>query len=174
MDWYQAVNQNIDFRSFSNIWYWIMLALCWSVINHRVMGIPYDLILRGARAGGQHELDVETLAAIHARRVQGMLGNGGGWAIGLGAALIVSLILLGWIYGFELAQAMTCLLVPLSGVMIMSVHTSACILGGDSHGPALFRRLRLHRIITQSIGMLAIFATALWGMYVNMSIGALL
>ena len=40
-------------------------------------------------------------------------------------------------------------------------------------GEALIARLARHRLAVQVIGMIAIFVTAMWGMYQNLSIGAL-
>jgi len=43
----------------------------------------------------------------------------------------------------------------------------------DLSGEALHGRLTRHRIYTQMLGVVSIFVTALWGMYQNMSFGAL-
>ena len=50
MDWYDTVFEVIDMRSFSNLWYWIGLAVLWSSVSHWVLGVPYDSILRAKRA----------------------------------------------------------------------------------------------------------------------------
>ncbi len=43
------------------------------------------------------------------------------------------------------------------------------IRGGDNAGEGLWRRMRIHRMITQFIGIVSIFVTALWGMFQNLS-----
>ncbi len=45
--------------SFSNLWYWIALAVMWSSTSHWVLGVPYDMIQRARREGGQAEADLE-------------------------------------------------------------------------------------------------------------------
>ena len=42
----------IDLRSFSNLWFWLMLAVAWSNVTHFVMGVPFDMVQRAKRKGG--------------------------------------------------------------------------------------------------------------------------
>ncbi|NEU35147.1 hypothetical protein GN156_31320 [bacterium LRH843] len=55
----------------------------------------------------------------------------------------------------------------------MSVSTSRRIVAGEGQGEALWRRLRIHRVLSQLVGMVAIFITAFWGMYQNMMVQVL-
>ena len=41
----------IDLRSFSNLWFWLMLAVAWSNVTHYVMGVPFDMVQRAKRKG---------------------------------------------------------------------------------------------------------------------------
>jgi hypothetical protein len=43
----------IDMRSFSNLWYWIALAVLWSSTSHWVLGVPFDMIQRARRRAGR-------------------------------------------------------------------------------------------------------------------------
>ena len=63
-----AAFEVIDIRSFSNLWFWMVLAVMWSSASHRVIGIPYDMIQNAKRHGGQAERDLEGLMQINARR----------------------------------------------------------------------------------------------------------
>ena len=40
-------------------------------------------------------------------------------------------------------------------------------------GEPLFRMMHKHRVLTQVVGVISIFITAMWGMLQNMTIGAL-
>ena len=102
MDWFQLITEVIDLRSFSNLWYWIGLAVVWSTVSHWVLGVPYDIVLRARRRGGQAMEDLEDLARINVNRIL---------------------------------------------------------------------QLVRHRFWTQLIGMVAIFVTAMWGMYKNLYVG---
>jgi hypothetical protein len=62
---------------------------------------------------------------------------------------------------------------PFSLLMLLSLRTSLMIEAGENQGAALHRRLAIHRVSTQFLGMIAIFVTSLYGMYQNMHIGVL-
>ena len=57
-----AAFEVIDIRSFSNLWFWMVLAVMWSSASHRVIGIPYDMIQNAKRHGGQAERDHVSVA----------------------------------------------------------------------------------------------------------------
>ena len=69
MDWSRALFQIIDLQSFSSLWYWIVVAVTWSSVSHFVLGIPYDLISRARRKGGQAEQDLVDLVRINVNRL---------------------------------------------------------------------------------------------------------
>lgn len=172
MDWYQTVFELIDMRSFSNLWFWISLAVLWSSASHWVVGVPFDLIQRAKRYGGTHTEDLETLVRINVNRVLFIANTAGLWIVGLTAALVSGLLVLGFAYNVEFAQAVSCLLVPMCMVGALTLRTAKLIAAGENTGAALHRRLTRHRLSTQAIGMVAIFVTSMWGMWQNLQIGA--
>jgi hypothetical protein len=159
----------IDMRSFSNLWFWIVLAVMWSSASHWVIGIPYDLIQRAQRNGGQAERDLAVLMAINARRFVVLQSRSGLWVVGLTCAVLSSLAWLGFGYRIELAQAVFLLSFPISLVALMSLKTASQARTEVVLSEALYRRFRHHRTFTQGIGITAIFVTATWGMYHNLS-----
>lgn len=173
MDWYSTVFELIDMRSFSNLWYWIALAVLWSTTSHWVLGVPWDMIQRAARNGGEAQVDLEDLVRINCNRLLYIAGVSGLWLLGLISGLLTSLAMLGFLYRIEFAQAVFLLAAPMTLVGALSLNTARIIHDAGLAGEALRRRLGRHRIHTQIVGMISIFITALWGMYQNMSIGAL-
>ena len=173
MDWYEAVFEVIDMRSFSNLWYWIGLAVLWSTASHWVIGVPYDMVLRARRKGGQALRDLEDLVRINVNRLGYIAQVAGVWLIGAVSALLGALVVLGFWYRVEFAQAVFLLAFPMSLVGVLSLATARRIATENPQGEALFRRLRRHRLWTQLIGMLAVFVTAMWGMYQNLAVGPL-
>ncbi|MEJ1999186.1 MAG: component of SufBCD complex [Maritimibacter sp.] len=173
MDWHTLLFELIDMRSFSNLWYWIMLAVLWSTTSHYVLGVPYDMIQRAARQGGDVERDIEAMVRITINRLLYISGVSGLWLLGFITAVMTSLILLGFWYGIEFAQALFLLVGPMTIVGALSLHTARSIRRQELAGEALRRRLHKHRLITQVIGMFSILVTSLWGMAQNMAIGAL-
>jgi hypothetical protein len=173
VNWYETVFELIDMRSFSNLWYWIALAVLWSTASHWVLGVPYDLVLRARRHGGQTAADLEALVGINVRRLIYIGRVSGMWLVGLLTTILTSMALLGFVYDIEFAQALLCLLLPMSLVGALSFWTAHRIERHGDEGPTLWRRLSRHRIAVQAIGMVSIFVTALWGMWQNMQMGAL-
>ena len=62
---------------------------------------------------------------------------------------------------------------PLSLVALMSVNTARRIFTAEDTGEALRKRLALHRVTVQVVGMIAIFVTAFWGMLQNFNVSIL-
>lgn len=171
MDWYQTLFELIDMRSFSNLWFWIVLAVTWSTTSHYVLGVPFDMVLRAKRHEGQYEADLEDLVRINTNRLLYIARMSGLWLAGFTCFFLTILVLLGFVYGNEFSQALVLLGVPLSLVGLLSLSTARLIQDEESRGERLRKRLMRHRLYTQIIGMISIFITALWGMYQNLSVG---
>ena len=164
-----AAFEVIDIRSFSNLWFWIVLAVMWSSASYRVIGIPYDMIQNARRHGGQAERDLEALMRINAQRFFDVRSRSGLFVIGLGCAGLSSLGLLGFSYRIELAQAIFLLALPISLIATISLRTAAAVRACDGISDDLYRRFRRHRGTTQLMAVASIFVTATWGMYHNIS-----
>ena len=173
MDWTKLIFDLIDLRSFSNLWYWIALAVTWSSASHWVLGIPYDMVLRARRAGGQAEADLEDIARINVSRILYIVREAGVILLAMLAFALTTLALLGFVYKVEFAQAVFLIAAPLTVVGLMSVATARRIAEKGDRGEALRRRLALHRVGVQVIGMISIFVTAFWGMLQNFNISIL-
>ena len=171
LDWYQTLFELIDMRSFSNLWFWIVLAVVWSTTSHYGLGVPFDMVLRAKRHGGQTEIDLEDLVRINTNRLLFIAQRSGLWIAGFACFFLTMLGMLGLVYGNEFAQALILLGLPLLLVGLLSISTARLIQEEGSTDEQLRRRLMRHRLYTQIIGMIAIFVTALWGMYQNLSVG---
>lgn len=171
MSWFEIIFEVIDMRSFSNLWYWIALAVAWSTASHWVLGIPYDMVLRARRRGGQAMTDLEDMARINTNRILLIGSVAGLWMIAIASAILTTLGILGFGYRVEFAQAVFLIAFPMSFVGLLSISSASLIRAEESRGDQLCRRLVRHRFWTQFIGMLAIFVTAMWGMYKNVYVG---
>ncbi len=173
MDLYSSIFELIDMRSFSNLWFWIALAVMWSTASHWVLGVPYDMVLRARRNGGQTEQDLEDLVRINTNRLLFIARVSGLWILGLACFLLTGLLILGFLYSLEIAQALFLLGFPMSIVGLLSLSTANLIHQESASGEHLRKRLTRHRLYVQMTGVVSIFVTALWGMYQNLSIGPL-
>lgn len=171
MDFYATAFELIDLRSFSNLWFWIMLAVFWSTASHFVLGVPFDMVTRAAKHGGQAEQDMLDLVRINANRLTNISDVAGTWLIAIAFALISSLLLMGFAYRVEFCQALTLIFTPMAIVFALSVRRARTITGLS--GEETRRRLKTHRFVIQLIGVLSILVTSMWGMFFNLSVGVL-
>lgn len=174
MDWYETVFEVIDMRSFSNLWYWIALAVLWSSVSHWVLGVPFDMIIRARRQNDEEALaDLHDLVRVNVRRILYIAETSGSWILLFGSAVFTALLLLAIFYDIEFAQAVLLLAAPMGILGAQSVWTSRKIRANGDQGDVLIRRLMKHRFLTQMIGVLSIFATAMFGMFKNLYVGPL-
>jgi len=173
VNWYLSVFELIDMRSFSNLWFWISLAVFWSSASHWVLGVPYDMVLRAKRNGDQAMVDLEDMVRINSSRLLYIARVSGLWILGIGFFILSSLAILGFYYWVEFAQAVFLLAFPMSVVGLLSLSTARLIEDDQPTGEVLCQKLHRHRIWTQVIGMVSVFVTSLWGMYQNVSVGVL-
>lgn len=174
MDWYDSIFELIDMRSFSNLWFWIMLAVMWSSTSHWVLGVPWDMVLR-ARKGedAQSVEDFEAMVRINTNRITHISRESGLLLAGFVSFVLTVLLLLGFVYGNEFSQAVFLLGFPMTIVGLVSVATARTIRRDGLTGDALFRMMHRHRLVTQVVGMASVFVTAMWGMLQNMATGPL-
>ncbi|WP_170328854.1 component of SufBCD complex [Ruegeria arenilitoris] len=173
MDLYSSLFEIIDMRSFSNLWYWIMLAVLWSSASHWAMGVPFDLLVRARRVGGQAERDLLDIVRINGNRILFIVDKSGLVLLGLSCFFFTGLAMLGFYYGVEFAQAVFLLLFPVCLVMLINIRAARKLRQGEETLKFTGKVLTRCRIYTQIIGMISILITSLWGMYQNFSIGVL-
>jgi len=170
--WYNTVFEVIDMRSFSNLWYWIALAVLWSSVSHWVMGVPFDMILRARRGRESQAMpELELLVRLNVDRILYIADVSGTWILLFGSAVLTGTAILAFFYWIEFAQAVLLLLGPLAILGALSIGTARRIRRDGSAGQALVKRLLRHRFATQLLGVLAIFVTAMFGMWQNLYVG---
>ena len=158
-------------RSFSNLWFWIALAVVWSTASHWILGVPFDMVSRARRNGGQAAEDLDALVRINVNRMLYIGTVSGLWLLGFVCFVMTGLVLLGFVYRVEFAQAVFLLGFPMTIIGALNLSTARLIQERGLEGEALWRQLSRHRTIVQAIGMVSIFVTALWGMYQNLAVG---
>ncbi len=174
MDVYSQIFELIDMRSFSNLWFWIMLAVLWSSTSHRVLGVPWDMVTRARKdETAQTHADLHAMVRINANRISHIAHQSGLLMAGFGGFILTMLALLGFYYEHEFSQSLFLLGFPMSLVGLVSVASARRILREEMEGEVLFKMMHRHRMITQVIGMVAIFVTGLWGMYQNLNTSVL-
>ena len=173
MDLIDTLVELIDMRSFSNLWFWIALAVVWSSASHWVLGVPIDLVYRAGRKGGQAQRDLEDLVRINVNRMLYITEVSGIWLLGFGCFVLSGLLVLGMFFDVEFAQAVFLLSFPLTLVGLVSLATAIRIERDQITGADLRKALVRCRLYIQIIGTIAIFVTAMWGMLQNLRLGFL-
>jgi hypothetical protein len=178
LDWTTFILELIDLRSFSNLWYWIALAVMWSTLSHFALGVPYDMVARARRSDIQGDnpkpmIDLQDLVRINGARYLEIVDTAGLWLVAFAGFILTSLAILGFYYWVEFAQAVFLLMFPGSGIALLNVSFVRRIRLERATGAHLCRLILRCRIYTQLIGAASIFVTSMWGMYWNISIGVL-
>lgn len=173
MTLFQTLTEVIDFRSFSNLWYWIALAVMWSAVSHRVLGVPYDMVTRARKYGGQHAQDLADLVRINTNRMLFVVRSAGVWLLGFACFVLSILATLGFVLGVEIAQSVFLLMFPLSLVSMINLYFANWISNRNSAGEDLYKVMGTCRVFIQILGMIFIFVTAMWGMFQNLNLGPL-
>ena len=163
----------IDMRSFSNLWFWIMLVVQWWMASHWILGVPFDMILRARKKGGDAQEALEDVARINVNRLLYIMHVSGAWIAGFAAFALTGLAIAGFWYGAEFAQAVFCLMFPQTVAVILSVQAAHRIADGEHKGEALQARLIKLRLGVQTVGVVSILVTAVWGMYQNLNVSVL-
>ena len=69
MDLIETIFELIDMRSFSNLWFWIVLAVLWSSTSHWVLGVPWDMVQRARSGDEQGVIDLHDMVRINSNRL---------------------------------------------------------------------------------------------------------
>lgn len=148
-----------------------MIALMWAGLTRATMGVPYDLLARARRLGGQAQFDIEALARIHAERYVYYWSRGKLFQVAFLAFVLSGLFVLAGLFHFEFAQAILFLLLPLTMIAANSLRVAHRVLAGHGQGDALYTLILRHRFFVQVIGFTFISLTAVFGLFHNLTAG---
>lgn len=168
-------------RSFGTLWYWLALITVWTWAGRSVLGVPWDVVSNARRALSQSPqpgtprqvtLLLDWLSLTLPRWRPG--GAEGPLLTALAAFVLAALVVLGWVYGQEMAQAVALIAVPFAGVYglrlrlarhltpLMADVMAGRMVPGQAAGRML-AKMRWHRVWVTVISVLAVSISALWG-----------
>jgi hypothetical protein len=154
------VFQTLSSSGFYSLWYWVLTILVWTVVCHRTLGVPYDMILRADRLPAEAER-VDRLAAIHAGRVAALHRSLGPSVAAAAGFVLAGLATLGFLSRVEAAQAAFMLAAPLALVGLGNLRLALALERTGTTGPALRRALARRRLWNHVIAIVAILAATL-------------
>ncbi|MEO1638354.1 MAG: component of SufBCD complex [Pseudomonadota bacterium] len=169
LDWTDTILRVIELRTFSSIWYWLVVIVAWAMASHWLIGVPFDMLFRARKANSPAIEDLEGMVDLQVRRITMLDDMVGPLAIALGAFVVSGLGMMGFVYGFEMAQGAFVLLAPLSIVGLVNLRLAQRLRRTPLQGRDLVRHLFRMRLFTQVIGAISLFFTAMYGMYFNIA-----
>ncbi|MBE3638484.1 component of SufBCD complex [Mangrovicoccus algicola] len=151
----------ISTAAFSNLWYWVTVALLWARVAQAPMGIPLDQCDRALAAGD--EAGAAALLRAGVARALAPSRRARLWMVGLWACALTLLLGLAAL-GSELAQALFLLAAPLALAQGMILGTAMRMASATGEPPALAVLVRRLRIRLQLLALASIFVSAVFGM----------
>ncbi|QDY69031.1 component of SufBCD complex [Qingshengfaniella alkalisoli] len=164
----ESIFEFVDFRSFSNVWYWLFAAVLWMRLIHAPLGVAPHLLRRARDGDTQGQADVIALAGFHARRVLETAGLLGVWRSFLWAFVLSALAVLSIRYGKGFAQAVFLLAIPLAFHDWLTGRASRAIIRAGYDFDTIAKTLNRLRLHLQIVVFIMIFLTAMWGSYRNL------
>lgn len=178
----QGLLDVLDTRSFSSIWYWLMLTLLWTWVGRSALGIPSDVVAavrRHARAGaaeaapaGASLLLLDWLSLVLPR--WRITPRDGALLLGVTAFGLTVLAGCGFLYGRQTGQALFLLLAPLAllvGLRLrLAAHLEAVLslaetreIAPDAAAIQASRLIGRHMRVTLALSVVAVGGATLWG-----------
>ncbi|SMO63634.1 hypothetical protein [Paracoccus laeviglucosivorans] len=110
----QGILTILDSRSFSSIWFWLLLTLSWTLAGRRIAGVPSDVLGAVRKPKGPDDpaslMLLDWLSLTLPRRQLGRAEAVG--LMGMATFVLTALFILGFFYGLEMAQALVLLMLP--------------------------------------------------------------
>lgn len=170
----QGILTILDSRSFSSIWFWLLLTLSWTLAGRRIAGVPSDVLGAVRKPRGPDDpaslllLDwlSLTLPRRRIRRAEALV------LMGIATFALTALFVLGFVYGLEMAQALVLLLLPFAVLFVAEMrlaHHLATIVeaaetGALSVNDAAARAAKLMRRqrVAVNVGSILAVAVTAW------------
>lgn len=179
MPFFNGLLAILDSRSFSSIWFWLMLVVAWTLAGRAVLGVPHDVVGRAkARRAETRADDPEALALLDWLSLVlprwRVAPTEAVWLIAITSFGLSALMFLGFGYGLEMAQALFLLITPFAGVALLNLLLARrlrIVLAAAQTGQTppdvaaaqAARMMQSHRFVLAGASVLVVAICALWG-----------
>lgn len=164
------VIQLFQTKSFDNVWYWVLLAIAWSLMSYWTFGVGHHEAVQARRNGGEHLTEFETIVGIYCKRVCESLDRYGTFAALAISFILAMLATLGFWFWILFAQALFLLVAPLMAANVVTLIFACRQDRAPLAGKALIRRYRNLRMLKQAIGVFTIMTASAWGALINLGL----
>ncbi len=160
-------------KSFDDIWYWLLLAVAWSLTTYWTMGVGNQDAREAREKGGKYLVDFEELVGIYCERINNSIEKYGTSVILVISFILASLATLGFWFWILFAQALFLLLFPLCMTSLVTIYFASRQAEDPVSGQDLIKRYRKLRLVKQTIGVFAISTASFWGAIVTFRLPAI-
>lgn len=167
------INELLHTRSFDNVWFWLMLAVSWSLATYWTLGVGHHEAMEARNKGGQHLSDFELVVNIYCRRLAEGIDQFGNGAALIGSFLLSIMATMGFWFGMVFMQGLFLLVFPLLIANIMTVVLAKRQVSAPLVGQNLIQRYRRLRLLKQGFGVFSILLISIWGAYSTLRIQVL-
>ncbi|WP_134679759.1 hypothetical protein [Paracoccus ravus] len=165
----------LDSRSFGSIWFWLVLALVWSLAGRRIAGVPFDIAQKARhlpKDGPDDPAAILLLDWLSLTLPRWVIGRPEALLLLFAATFVLSaLVILGFVYGLEMAQALALLILPFAALLPLEIRLAhrlsllveAAVRGDLSLNGAAGQASRLmsrHRALITGLSILVVAVTA--------------
>lgn len=148
-----------DTTTFFSVWYWVCVAVFWSLASHFTHGVSYDVLSRAQRLGGEDARIFDLLARRSLARIDLGLRKAGVYGAALTGFVLAVVGVFAFVAHHEVAQGVFAMLAPAAWLMALSFREARSLHAAQPDLPTLLRRFVLRRRLNQSFGMFAVFVT---------------
>lgn len=159
----------IDLKSFSSIWYWLVVGTLWARAINAPMTVPLDILRAAAGGDANASHDVVRICAMQKRRRAALTKLLGPMQTALWAFFLTVLLISGWGYGAEFAQAVFLIAAPMSLVSNMTARYARRLPMEESQSEERHKSLFRLKNRIQITGLASVFVSAIWGMLHNLT-----
>ncbi|MEM1315092.1 MAG: hypothetical protein AAGI51_11085 [Pseudomonadota bacterium] len=111
-----------DTTTFLSVWYWALLAVFWATATHFTHGVPFDVMRRAQRFGGEDLELFDRLARRLLDRIEEGVRRAAAWGIAGGAFVLAGLATAAVIGWAEWAQGLLAIAGPAAWMIFMSIR----------------------------------------------------
>ena len=150
----------LDTTTFLSIWYWLLMAVFWAMATHFTHGVPYDVLWRAARYGGEDADICDRLTRRMLARIEAGVRRWGlaGAAVGGFTLAVLSVLSAA---GSQVALGLLTILAPAVGMLALSVAEAVRLVrNAEPVSPEALRAILFRRRwANQFAGVLAVAAS---------------
>lgn len=156
----------IDTVTFLNVWYWVFLALFWSLVTNWTFGVSVWSLAR-AKSSDEDLALAATLARRSIARTARMAENPPLFHWTFQAFLLGAILTLGVLRDNEIAQGLLFIALPMLGFAFWRGQVALRLAKAVLADEALLREIVFIRRVKQALGVISIGAAATYGVWLN-------